>query len=175
MTAGDYADADWDVVSEAGSVISVSDASADENDDVLHTQEGGEQPMPPHVEILDSGTSRHLSPYRDDFNSMRDIPPQTLRAANKGNFSAIGAGELTIEVPDGVDVSKLQLHEVLYSPKVGYTLISVGKLDEQGFTLTFGGGKCVITAPDGERIGQVPKNAKGLYRPSIASIGRPML
>ena len=73
-------------------------------------------------------------------------------------------GEMTIDIPNGIDFLQLQLTEVLYSPEVGYTLVSVGWLDEQGFSVTFSNGKCTITAPDGELVGQVPKDNKGLYK-----------
>ena len=92
------------------------------------------------------------------------ITPKTLRTANKGSFSTVGVGELVIDVPNGVDINQLHLTEVLYSPEVGYTLVSIGRLDENGFSATFGGGKCVLRGPEGECVGQVPKNPKGLYR-----------
>ena len=63
-----------------------------------------------------------------------------------------------------MDVSQLRLTEVLYAPEVGYTLVYIGRLDEMGFTSTFGDGKCIIRTADGECVAQVPKNAKGLYR-----------
>lgn len=49
----------------------------------------------------------------------------------------------------------------MYSPEVGYTLISVGRLDDLGFELTFGGGKCTIRASDGKVVGVVPKDDGG--------------
>jgi len=62
----------------------------------------------------------------------------------------VGKGELVVDIPNGADTSKLRLTEVLYSPEVGYTLVSVGHLDENGFSANFSGGKCTITGPDGE-------------------------
>ena len=118
----------------------------------------------PCVEIFDSGTTRHISPYRDDFVTLSAITPKTLRTANKGSFSTVGVGELVIDVPNGVDINQLHLTKVLYSPEVGYTLVSIGQLDENGFSAMFGGGKCVLRGPEGECVGQVPKNPKGLYR-----------
>jgi len=56
-----------------------------------------------------------------------------------------------------------KLTEVLYSPEVGYTLVSVGRLDENGFSANFSGGKCTITGPDGEQVREIPKNHHGLY------------
>jgi hypothetical protein len=70
---------------------------------------------------------------------------------------------MTVNVHNGIDTSKLQLTEVLYSSEVGYTLVSIGNLDDKGFTTTFSGGKCVITGLDGVKVGEIPKNHKGLY------------
>ena len=40
----------------------------------------------------------------------------------------------------------------------------MGNLNEKGFVIKFGGGKCEITDPNGEIVGEVPKNDRGLYR-----------
>ncbi len=71
---------------------------------------------------------------------------------------------MTIRLPGESSTSNLNLVKVLYSPEVGYTLISVGRLDDLGFRLEFGGGKCTIYAPDGKLAGIVPKDSSGLYR-----------
>ena len=73
-----------------------------------------------------------------------DISPRSLCAANKSNIKAEGMGEMTIDIPNSVDILQLKLTEVLYSPEVGYTLVSVGCLDEKGFEVTFSGSKCTI-------------------------------
>jgi hypothetical protein len=94
-----------------------------------------------------------------------NITPRTFHAAKrKSCFSAVGKGELTIDVPNGAESFQLQLTEVLYSPEVGYTLVSIGRLDENGFTANFSGGKCTITGPNGVTVGMVLKNNRGLYR-----------
>ncbi|OJA13051.1 hypothetical protein AZE42_11791 [Rhizopogon vesiculosus] len=80
----------------------------------------------PVIELFDSGLMRHISPYRDQFESFATIPPKSFAAANKQHFDATGIGEMVIEVPNGVDVSKLRLTEVLFLPEVGYTLVSIG-------------------------------------------------
>jgi hypothetical protein len=116
------------------------------------------------AELYDSGCTRHISPYRKDFESFVEIPPMSFSAANKGKFSALGKGEMVIDVPNGVEVSQLRLTEVLYSPEVGYTLVSIGRLDEKGFTATFGDGKCIIRGLDDECVGSIQKNRRGLYK-----------
>jgi transposase InsO family protein len=116
------------------------------------------------VDLYDSGTTEHLTPYRDQFSTYRDITPKSFTAANRQKFHAVGSGDMFIDVPDGLDVSKMKLTEVLYSPEIGYTLISVGRLDSQGFTATFGDGKCEITHSDDGHVGTIPRSEKGLYR-----------
>ena len=106
------------------------------------------------VELYDSGCSNHISPYCESFENFENTTPKQFRAANQQTFSTIGKGELIMEIPNGSDYSKLRLMDVLYSPNVRYTLVSIGRLDEAGFTATFGGGKCVVCGPDGERIGR---------------------
>ncbi len=76
-------------------------------------------------ELYDSGASRHISPYRDDFADYVEIAPREFSAANEQKFHAVGQGEVTIDVPNGADTTHLTLTEVLYSPEVGYTLVSV--------------------------------------------------
>jgi len=149
--------------SECGSLIDVdldSDA-AEPNEFAAHISAGNVDA--PHAEIYDSSCSKHLTPYRNALEHFVEIPPKSFQAANKQNLSAVGMGEMTIDVPNGTDVSKLWLMEVLYTPEVGYTLVSVGKLDEKGFELTFSRGKYVICGPKGEHVGIVPKTRQGLY------------
>ena len=71
---------------------------------------------------------------------------------------------MVIDIPKGVKFSKLQLTEVLYSPEVGCTLVSMGRLDEKGFSATFSGGKCAICGPNGEQVGKILKTSRGLYK-----------
>ncbi|KAG2065751.1 hypothetical protein BDR04DRAFT_949080, partial [Suillus decipiens] len=50
------------------------------------------------VKLYDSGTTRHISPYHNQFITLTPIPPKTFAAANKQPFDATGIGELVIEV-----------------------------------------------------------------------------
>jgi hypothetical protein len=111
------------------------------------------------TKIYDSGCTSHISLYRNNLENFIEILPRSFRAANKQDFNAVGKGEMVIDVPNGADISQLRLTEVLYAPGVGYTLVSVGRLDNNGFSATFGGGKCVLRGPDGEELGSVPKSS----------------
>ena len=115
------------------------------------------------VELYDSGTTRHISPYRKHFKNLVDIPDQFFTAANRQKFVATGVGDMIVEVPNRYDVSKLHLTKVLFSLEVGYTLVSIGCLDELGLSTTFAEGFCTIKGSDGETIGRILCTSKGLY------------
>jgi hypothetical protein len=116
------------------------------------------------AELYDSGCTNHISPYRSQFENFQNITPRHFRAANKQTFSTTGRGELVIDLPYGDGTTQLRLHDVLYSAEVGYTLVSIGRLDEAGFTVTFGGGKCVLRGEDGVEIGVVPRTSTRVYK-----------
>jgi hypothetical protein len=117
----------------------------------------------PHSELYDSGTTCHITLFRDKLNNFVKIPPRSFSTANKSSFSAVGQGDLVIDVPNGVDISKLHLTEVLYSPEIEYTLISIGHLNDAGVATTFSDGMCMLRGPNSEKISEVPKNGRGLY------------
>jgi len=98
-------------------------------------------------QIFDSGTCCHISPYCDAFSNISDISPWSLCAANKQSFSAVSKGDMVIDVPNGSSILQLKLTEVLYLPKAGYILVSVGHLNKASFTTTFANRKCVIHDP----------------------------
>ena len=172
----DSEEKDWFSEAEEGDVVSnVSEIEASENsplsdtlDESLATIELAKSDDRHNTylraELYDSGCTKHISPYRDDLIDFINIPPKSFRAANKQSFSATGTGKLIVDLPKSIGRTKLELTDVQYSPEVAYTLVSVGNLDEKGFIIKFGGGKCEITDPNGEIVGVVPKNPKGLYR-----------
>ena len=159
---------DWseDEVLEAGvdhAENSIGPArSSLENDIAMPTSV--DSPTSRRVELYDSGATRHISPYCDAFETYTTIPPKPFTAANRQVFNATSIGEMVVDVPNGYDVSRLRLTEVLYSKEVGYTLVSVGHLDELGLSTTFADGFCTIWGTDGETIGCIPRLTRGLYR-----------
>jgi hypothetical protein len=91
------------------------------------------------IKLFNSGASCHISPYHDAFTKFESIPPHPLCAANKEMFCASGKGEIILDLLNGVNTSQLCLTEVLYSPEVGYTLVSIRCLDEARFSTTLMG------------------------------------
>jgi hypothetical protein len=116
------------------------------------------------AELYDSGCTHHISPYRKEFEIFEQTSPRSFKAVNKQTFSTIGKGDLVINIPDGNAFTKLRLTDVQYSPNVAYILVSIGRLDEEGFTAKFGHGKCVLRGPDGEKIGEVQRMGRKAYK-----------
>ena len=116
------------------------------------------------AELYDSGCTNHISPYQSQFENFEQTSPRSFKAANKQMFSTIGKGDLVIDVPNGDTFTKLRLTDVQYSPNVAYTLGSIGRLDDEGYTAKFGKGKCVLEGPDGEKIGEVLRTMRKAYK-----------
>ena len=96
------------------------------------------------TELYDSGTTHHISPYRELFENYTSTPPKSLNTTNNGKFVAVGKEDMVIEV--------------------GYTLVSIGQLDECGYSTAFGNGQCTISNESGDIIGQVPRSQKAVYK-----------
>lgn len=96
------------------------------------------------TKVFDSGATTHISPYCDEFSVFKTIPPHPLHAANKQAFNVVRKGEVMLSLPNGITSSQLHLNKVLYSPKAGYTLVSISQLDDAGFLTTFTNGTCTI-------------------------------
>ena len=116
------------------------------------------------TELYDSGCTNHISPYKNQFQNAEETIPRHFRAANKQSFSAVGKGDLVIDIPNNSKTSQLWLTDVLYLPEVSYTLVSIGRLDEKGFTVTFGGGKCILVGLDGVKVGEVLRKSSRIYK-----------
>ncbi|KAJ8501985.1 hypothetical protein ONZ45_g11958 [Pleurotus djamor] len=60
------------------------------------------------AEVLDSGSSKHISPYLEDFTSFREIPPRKLKAANKGPWTMVEKACPALSFPCPVEISRLR-------------------------------------------------------------------
>lgn len=79
---------------------------------------------------------------------------------------------MILQVPTEGGESKIRLTNLLYSPQLGYTLISITKIDA-GYSTTFPGGRCEIRDKCGKVVITFPKTP-GLYRAASAIEGEPI-
>ena len=99
----------------------------------------------PIWDFYNSGASHHMSPCHEDFVSFKEIALRPLTAANQEAFMAHGIGDLIVAVPNGNKTMQWRLHGTLYTPALGFTLVSIGRVDDTGYFCNFGDGHCKIT------------------------------
>jgi len=107
----DVADSSWDTEelsgidwSECGLLVDVDlDSDTVEPDEIAAEVSAGNANAP-RAKIYDSSCSKHLTPYWDVLENFIDIPPKSFCAANKQKMSAVGMGEMTIDVPNATNV-----------------------------------------------------------------------
>jgi len=115
--------------------VDEEEAAVNVEEDVSAATEHKKGVSPVRAELYDSGTTSHLSPYRENFQDYEDLPLRAFKTANEQSFNAVGRGTLVIHVPNGTGVTKLVLKDVLYAPEISYysTLVSIGRLDALGY------------------------------------------
>ncbi|RDB27836.1 Retrovirus-related Pol polyprotein from transposon TNT 1-94 [Hypsizygus marmoreus] len=123
--------------------------------------------------IIDCGASSHFSPSHEKFLNYQEISPEPIRAADGRTFSAIGKGDLRVQLPmkNGEKSTPILLKKVYYAPQMAFTLVSVSCLDHAGCSLHIEDGMCVIRSPKPQRriIGRVPE-LRGLYRADSSTV-----
>src|ERR1700678_755548 len=117
------------------------------------------------TELFDSGASRHMSPYRHKFINFFPIQKRVLTAADGGTFDVIGKGDMHVILPNDKATTRILLKDVLYAPKMGLTLISIGKIDTAGFASLFHKGSLQVFSYGKKRqkLAEIPLT-NGLYR-----------
>ena len=92
--------------------------------------------------ILDSGASQHLCSLQEVFvpGSYRQTHERGIEIADGSKIVAVGVGD--------VSIGQLQLTNVLHVPRVGGNLISVARLIDSGYEVSFAAEACIITKKD---------------------------
>jgi hypothetical protein len=88
-----------------------------------------------------------MTPDRHRLINYRSIPPKPINAANQESFSAIGEGDMKIEVPNGATSTTIRLRNVLYALNMGCTLISISQINQAGYSVAFQDRKCIVRNP----------------------------
>ncbi|KAJ6623284.1 hypothetical protein B0H10DRAFT_1786698 [Mycena sp. CBHHK59/15] len=96
--------------------------------------------------IIDSSTTCHFSPDRENFTNFLEIPPIPIHAADSCTFSAIGKGDYKTQFPMGAKQkpTRVVLQNTYYAPNMAFTLISVSTLNHAGYSLHIKDASCAI-------------------------------
>jgi hypothetical protein len=85
---------------------------------------------------VDSGASDHLIPSRGDLHAYRKFDkPVEISAANGGRIFAYGSGTLRVATTANGLEQEAELQDVYYTPGVHVRLVSLGKLEGQGWDI----------------------------------------
>ena len=87
--------------------------------------------------ILDSRASHHVTPCNESFVSYNPGDYGRVHLGNNHCCSIIGVGDIQIKMKDGQDIF---LKQVRHLPEMRMSLISMGRLDDEGYLTSFGKG-----------------------------------
>jgi hypothetical protein len=94
--------------------------------------------------IVDLGAMSHFCPDWMRFLNFMSIPPQDIHTADGSTLSAIGQGDIKVELPLGQKKTTVTLKNALYAPKMAFTLISTNRITAAGLAVLFKGCMCKI-------------------------------
>ena len=133
--------------------------------------------------MIDSGSFRTLTPFREDFSHYELLKqPVTIKALGGFTLEAIAIG--TVKLKSNIGSYYIELKDVLHVPKADGRLISVARLIRQNMKILFSDVEfnCTIFNSKGESLMTVPLNSHNeqyqlvtdvLNYPTSYSISRP--
>ena len=92
--------------------------------------------------MVDTTSSFHITARRDFFSSYTSGSFGWVRMGNEAKCEIVGMGDVELETSIGC---KLIMKDVRHVPEMRFSLISVGKLDDEGYHSHLGEGKWKIT------------------------------
>lgn len=84
--------------------------------------------------ILDSGESQHVTPCKDNIDAYNIGDYGRAHLGNNRLCSIVGVGDVQIKMKDGQDIL---LKHVKHVPEMHMSLISMGWLDDEGYSTIF--------------------------------------
>ncbi|CAH9120743.1 unnamed protein product [Cuscuta epithymum] len=108
--------------------------------------------------VVDTGASLHVTSKKEFFSSYTPGDFGVLRMGNDGVSKVIGMGDVCLQTSNG---TQLILKDVRHAPDIRLNLISVGRLDNDGFCNSFIGGEWKISK--GSLIVARGKKSSNLY------------
>ncbi|WVZ48591.1 hypothetical protein U9M48_000012 [Paspalum notatum var. saurae] len=90
------------------------------------------------VWIMDSGCSKHMTGHRKWFSSLNPISTKEyITFGDNGQGKVMGVGSVSLS-------AKLSLREVAFVQNLGFNLVSVSQLLDEGFEVRFKKGACCV-------------------------------
>jgi transposase InsO family protein len=107
---------------------------------------------------VDSGASDHLIPSRGELRAYQEFAkPVEISAAKSGKIYAYGSGTLRVATSANGLGREADLQDVYYAPGVHARLVSLGKLEGQGWDVRLRDGGMELCDRDGDLVANVAK------------------
>jgi hypothetical protein len=110
--------------------------------------------------ILDTGATNHMTGSRAVFVILDTSVRGTVRFRDDSSVEIEGRGKVEFVCNNGESKT---FEGVYFIPKLTANIISVGRLDEDGYQISISGGELAIREPDGRLLAKVKRSDSRLY------------
>ena len=101
-----------------------------------------------HIWLIDSGDSRHMTIFKDSIKIVKKKRFHTkVELGDNGTYAIEGIGSTSFKLDSSW---VLHLEEILYVLGLNNILLSVGVLEEKGYTVAFAKGKAIMWPSNGD-------------------------
>ena len=114
------------------------------SDLLLHVSEGASSD--PTLWYLDTGATNHMTDCREFFSVLDASTTEFVKFGDNSRIQIKGKGAIEVNQKDG---STLPLCDVLFVPNLEANVLSLVRLDEEGYWMIMGEGKLTIFNPNG--------------------------
>jgi hypothetical protein len=142
-------------------IVKDEETSGNESDSVfLIGKSTGDSKISGMKWLIDSGASAHMTSCKDEMECYKSTPISSISIGDKTKLQIIGTGNVKMAIMVDGNVVKCTIKNVLHVPSLGYNLLSVGAMESNGMTVSFGGGISSIFAgskkiAQGTRVGNI--------------------
>ncbi|KOC63381.1 Copia protein [Habropoda laboriosa] len=111
---------------------------------------------------LDSGATVHMCKNKEKFNSINQRQKDRVCTATESTTNSLGRGEVKLNIKIGNTESTIKLSNVMWVPEFRNNLLSVSRITDNGFTVSFNKHSAIIKRKDGTIVLTAQKQ-NGLY------------
>jgi hypothetical protein len=108
---------------------------------------------------IDSSASQNYCPDHLKFSNYKFVQCKKTMA-NGITLAAVGMRDLHVELPNRSQRMKVIFKDSIHALDMAFTLLSISRLDQARFLVTFNKGMCTIRDPKGHTITTVPHSIK---------------
>ncbi len=115
--------------------------------------------------LYDSGASKHISPFKEQFQMYQKISCYPIKVASNHTLNAIGISSIYINITNSNKNTKLLLTNVLHVPGICMTVVSMSCMLAAGYESHFQDEQCIITTRGRQlTLGSIPVGEGGLFK-----------